>query len=488
MTNRTDGGDWMSRAWILYPILLFVTLGAWAVSSPSGSSPDEDFHLISSWCALGERPGICTAGTESASRMVPTQLISTSCYQFNQDASGACPTEAGFTETMRGNFAAQYYPNGYYAVTGLLASQSVDRSVLLIRLLNAAIYSLGIAALLALAAPERRTGYMLGSVATLVPLGLFVIASVNPSSWAATAATLTWAAVAEARQPRSVKHRLGLAMLALAAVVLAFASRADAAVFAIASLVLAALAYSYRRPHLVAIGLLAVPVGVAALLWLRSIGSFSQAIDSSSAAWGDWNWLLTIQAVPGLYFGVFGTSYLGWLDTPIEPITWVLASGAFAMLTFWGMRIPSRRKVAMLTLAFFLAATYPTVLGALRPDTLIQSRYLLPIVIVIGMIVTSGKIVAEHAFTRMQAATLAAMLATAQANALHTNLRRYLTGMDDLRFDLNQSFEWWWPWAPPPMVIFTIGAIAFGLSVAVATGSSHCRVSVDCSTPPRRAH
>ena len=37
---------------ILMAVLLFLTLGAWAVGSAVGSSPDEDYVLITTWCGV----------------------------------------------------------------------------------------------------------------------------------------------------------------------------------------------------------------------------------------------------------------------------------------------------------------------------------------------------------------------------------------------------------------------------------------------------
>ncbi len=96
--------------WILYPILIFLTMAGWAVSSPVGSSPDEDFHLASAWCAWGNRPGLCEPGHISTTRMVPRMLLDAPCYQHHPEANGACPIlDHTLVETDRFNFS-NYYP------------------------------------------------------------------------------------------------------------------------------------------------------------------------------------------------------------------------------------------------------------------------------------------------------------------------------------------------------------------------------------------
>ena len=44
---------------IAVPVALLAALLAWGVSSPPGSSPDEDYHMGSIWCAGGIEAGVC---------------------------------------------------------------------------------------------------------------------------------------------------------------------------------------------------------------------------------------------------------------------------------------------------------------------------------------------------------------------------------------------------------------------------------------------
>ena len=62
-----------------------------------GSSPDDDFHLASIWCGLGEREGLCEAGTGDDSREVNRDLVVGSvCYAYAPERSGPAkaPTSA----------------------------------------------------------------------------------------------------------------------------------------------------------------------------------------------------------------------------------------------------------------------------------------------------------------------------------------------------------------------------------------------------------
>jgi hypothetical protein len=55
-------------------------------------------------------------------------------------------------------------------------------------------------------------------------------------------------------------------------------------------------------------------------------------------------------------------------------------------------------------------------------------------------------------------------LSVANAIALHTNIRRYTTGVRVQGFNLDSPREWWWPFFPEflsPNVVWVIGTLAF---------------------------
>jgi len=95
---------------------MLVAFGSWALASPVGASPDEDFHLTSIWCSHGTREAICAPGATADTRTVPAELIAAPCYAFKPDQSAACqtPTPEGMVVTDRGNFAGLYPPVFYY--------------------------------------------------------------------------------------------------------------------------------------------------------------------------------------------------------------------------------------------------------------------------------------------------------------------------------------------------------------------------------------
>ena len=107
------------RAWaIIALVAAFVSLGAWALSSPIGSSPDDDYHNASIWCGQGFREGLCEEGSEDGAVVVATTLIANSaCFAFHPELSGACPQSSEPTETFRSNADGGYPPVFYWSMS-----------------------------------------------------------------------------------------------------------------------------------------------------------------------------------------------------------------------------------------------------------------------------------------------------------------------------------------------------------------------------------
>ncbi|NLB47639.1 MAG: DUF2142 domain-containing protein, partial [Microbacteriaceae bacterium] len=100
---------------VLTALFAFVGIGTWALASPVGAAPDDDFHLASIWCSLGDREGLCAEGEGEAERTVSERLIeSSSCYKSESTQSAQCAIDDETTvSTSRGNFEGNYPPVFY---------------------------------------------------------------------------------------------------------------------------------------------------------------------------------------------------------------------------------------------------------------------------------------------------------------------------------------------------------------------------------------
>ncbi|HRN29341.1 MAG TPA: DUF2142 domain-containing protein, partial [Terrimesophilobacter sp.] len=221
----------ISFRWIyLAPVLAFIALSAWAFASPIGAGPDDDYHLVSTWCANGGSE-YCASGSETATHELPTAFRELTCYVQVEERSAACQESVwpdvtpDVYETKRGNFAGEYPPL-YYSAMRVFAGEDIQSSAIVMRLLNAAIFVALATALFVLLPIARRKTLLWGWLLTLVPLGMFLIPSNNPSGWAVTGVGTAFLALLGWFETRD-RTRWALGVLSLVGVLMAAGARGD---------------------------------------------------------------------------------------------------------------------------------------------------------------------------------------------------------------------------------------------------------------------
>lgn len=457
-------------------------MGAWAFSSPVGSSPDDEFHLASIWCSLGEKPGLCeSVPDEPAEREIATELNrAPECFKFESTQSAACQDEllAEFPPTMqtdRGNFAGSY-PPVYYAVMGIFAGENIAVSTLVIRIASAVLFA-GISTALFLLLPQRRRPTLLLAWAIgLTPLAMSLIPSTNPSSWAIISAGTLWLALLGFFETSGLR-RIGLGAIAVVAAVMGAGARADAAVYSGIAIVLVTILVARRdRKSLLSLLLpLALAIIVFALfLSARQSGVGSEGFGDHTLPDGMSTLTLfgqNLLDVPTLWAGAFGYWGIGWLDTVMPALVWVAAGLSFGAVVFTGLRSSNTRKTIALALALaalWLVPTWILVQSKVLVGAEVQPRYILPLIILLGGIAVLQVGPRRFELTTLQLSVLGVALSLVNAVALHVNLRRYISGLDVTDPNLNHYVEWWWPGAVSPMVVWVIGAVAFAAAMFIA--------------------
>jgi len=454
-------------------VAALLTLAAWSLASPPGSSPDDDFHLPSIWCAggTGETCAEDPAGSPDV-RLLPARLVGAPCFHFDGTVSASCQdalpdTMVPDTATSRGNWTG-LYPPVFYAVMGLLVNDDLDDSILLIRAVNEMVVVGLVAALAALVPRRLRPVSVVPLLITSVPLGLSIFSSTNPSSWAIVSAAVVWPALYAAFE-RDGPRRWALLGLTLVAVVLGSGSRGDACLFSAMGICLAlGLRFGQLRHHPAALatGLGALAISAYFLLNAGQSGLVATGLPEESLGipWYDLA-VLNLQQLPVLWFGGFGYGALGsggWFDTSF-PALLVLALCVWAAVVFGGLREMDRLKLAALTVVGLALTTYPlVVLGrtGVTVGTAFQPRYLMPVLVIftgIALLPTAR----GQRLSKLQVLVLAAGLSVAQSLALATQIRRYVTGQDVTGFALDRGKEWWWDLPVSAMFVWVVGSIAF---------------------------
>lgn len=182
-------------------LLFGVIASIWSISSPVGSSADDDFHLTSVFCFKESKQCL---RTDKPDEVLVERIIGEfpPCYVgFSEDFdrnysknSGKCLTESpnDFLKTNRFNQYKQY-PNIYYSFVSNFINTNTIFSVYFLRFINIVIASLVIFLLLIVSPTHINLPFSRLLSTALFPVGIYFIASNNPSSWMITGLITNWA-------------------------------------------------------------------------------------------------------------------------------------------------------------------------------------------------------------------------------------------------------------------------------------------------------
>lgn len=466
----------------LAPVFALLALTAWAFASPVGASPDDDYHLASIWCANESRADLCAPDPENGEgwRIVLPGITTAPCFVADITQSGACQEwVARATPTVaadHGNWIGAY-PPVFYAVMNVFATTDIQTSALVMRLVNILIF-VGIATALAVLLPSRlKVPLVAGWTLSMVPLGVFLVTSINPGAWAIVGVGGSWLA-ALGWFASSGWRAWALGALTAFCVLLAAGARTDAAVYSIIGLGIASV-FAFERTRRYGLKvLLPVALSLLALLFFRTSGYSAVAtggLNGGVPADGVRSplavFLFDAISIPQLWTGVFGSWGLGW-RMEVWPGFWTVefaTLSVFLGIASLGLLVMPWRKTALtlaLVATLYLLPLYILVQGGSVVSENVQPRYILPLVVVLA-----GLLVLRPSGSQLQPGKwhiIPAVILLSGANfiALYSNLRRYVTGFDVTQFSLDSGAEWWWASFPiGPTALWLCGSLAFAATV-----------------------
>jgi hypothetical protein len=476
----------------------FVGLSAWSLSTAVGGAPDDDFHLSSMWCTSFE--GVdCDIDPDGNGVMIPPPLlVSSYCLYHNPQQSAGCQPFMDGTDP-REDFAFGHNnpmrnlnPDGFYQVGNLFKSDNIEATVMTVRLFNIGLFLTMTLSLWLLIPHRLRTTLTWMWPIGLIPLGMFLIPSTNPSSWAIIAVGSGWIAMLGYLETRGWRS-YALAGVYLLSLLIGASARIDSILY-LGLVSILALWQAQISPKeilkktwialvaaaFVAVRLISNPGNLERLVGgINTTGDQSEDLPWTTSADsllpGQVDWALmwnNIWNVPGLWTGIFGgrpLGSLGWLDTALPQIVFFGVGGTVLGLIFVALQNPGRRKtvaLAVMILALWFIPVYLLQISGAQAGSEFQPRYLLPLmVVVVGTLVLTDSGV-PLLTDRPRLIAIFVALTTANAIALHTNIRRYVTGIRVEGFNLNSPREWWWGFLPDfmtPNLVWTLGSVAFGI-------------------------
>jgi hypothetical protein len=478
-----------------------IVLVGWLLSSPPGSSPDDGYHLASIWCSRGYVDGFCLENPGAASpeerALVPFAIKGVSCYAYDPTASAACTLEVlstspnQYTASSGGNITGERAPL-YYWTMHAFVSEDIPAALARIRLANVAILLAMLAATMAVAtAPIRRAVALTWLLASL-PLGLFIVTSANTGAWGLIGLGTFWANAVSIRSAPSRLRKAAAALLAVAGLVMALGSRTEALGHTIVSIAALGLMYAVERStqepfrqrpaairaRMTRLRLVTGGLALAALAVAVAILPISDYL--SGATWeirkghaelvrrgfGEPLLVLVLEA-PQMWTGPFGDKWgLGWIDTPMPSISALAAMATFlAVLALALKDAPPAKMVATITVfAGMLVLPVLSLLwaGNVVGEQLQPRMYMALLFVLLGLALIPTSDGPVLRLGGGQRTVLVVALGIGQATALHTNMRRYVSGLDSSRYlNLNKTIEWWWADVPSPMFVWAVTSVAY---------------------------
>ena len=461
-----------------------ITLGSWALSSPPGSGPDDEYHLSSIWCSHGYRMQFCEKSASIYEAKIPLQLHRNGgprtvfCYAGNSQISARCirnlDAEAVTKLESSKRFNTAYIAKNFYNANGFFVSPNVNASILKMRFFQIAIF-FALIGFAIYSSGERKWAVLLALFVGMVPVGLFIIPSTNPSSWAIAGVVSAGLCAMNFFLSSKRSHRVIAVLGFIVALLFTRNVRGDVNIMLAICVTLGALSGFFIREtdrshkfdraklirllFLVAPGLLYIHLKIFSLYPWRVVsyilnGSFYSFSNDS----------------PQAFLGFLGGSIqLGSADFAPTPVVLILMSVGFATFIVITARfVPLRVKIVSgfgLSLLFFMPYWFS--MGAIGPG----SRYVMAIYLVslatFSASAVSGRKLINFQFSKSSLLTIFLAISLAQSLSLHQSIRRYVTGTNIAGWNLNKGAQWWWTYGPSPMSIWLIGSVAFGVALFI---------------------
>lgn len=473
---------------VLMALTGMLVLGGWTMGAPHGSSPDDSYHLASIWCAEGPVDGRCLADPSAPDRrvLVPKPLVDLTCFAGEGTRSAACApvdlsVEADVYIPSPSNVARER-PNGYYWVAGKLIGEELAASIARIRIANGALFLLMVALTAWLAPLQLRRAVLLSSVVASVPLGLFLITSVNSAAWGLAGLTTFWANTITASSPGAPRRRVAAAALAVVGAGLGMAARTEAiAHVTVLSLAVATLYWFGIRTSRVRMGakhavLAGATIAVAGVL--LAIAPQTARVDSllkdvvqgreRLIARGLESPLLAISfEVPQLWTGALGHIWgLGALDTPVPTLATLPTIFVFLLLLILGLQQSHRGRIAAVLVVGFSLYAVPAFsllrAGLVVWEELQPRQFMVLMYALLGLSLYTLLGERRLVLSTPQRFVIVTGLGMAHAVALLVSMRRFITGLVELRYvSPGSEITWWWASAPSPNTVWIVTSIAF---------------------------
>lgn len=490
---------------IVVLVCFWIALVAWALGSPSESSPDDEFHVANIYCLAdsatcrsddAEWPNGQIAWPANPADRGPEyahleeiypdlwplpQPRAVPCFAFTAGPADCLNQQDPSLNTPGTPDQLGYYPPVYYKFMSLFTLDTIRKSVVLWRLINVSLTIVVVWISVALSLPRHRRAIVIAWLVSSVPFGVFLVASINPSAWAIIGAIslvgpLTALLTREPAPPRAFWARVTFVVVCA---VMAMGARTEGILHVgLAAAVAILLGVGrVRRPRSwspVLLTLIVVLAGSGVLLQSQADKASSLlgrviAVPESVVIWDQFFTWVTV-----LNGAVAGP--LGWLDVAMPASVATLAAAAFWGALFIGLSSMYGRKMAALGVVIMSLVAVPAFFGILAASAGggLQARYFLPYVYLLGFTAQVGAQGSLQPDWRVaQRWALVVALAVANSLALLAMTVHFVSGPvpganNPRAFAAVPVPEWWWDAWLSPFGNWVLGTITFAIGAGLA--------------------
>ena len=449
----------------------FIFLGSWAISNPVGSSPDEGSHLVGIWCTELNKSIKCN-NFDGTAKFSSKLSGDDSCYLHDADQSAECLQKqkeiysdlTGFTKIK------------YYYFFSHFVSDNVNFSVILMRLFNVFIFSLCIVFSYLFLRQDIFIGTIFSFMIVGLPLGIYLATSISTSSWVILGAIFFVPFLIEILSNLRIRA-IPLALLTIMLIYLYTSSRQDGILFIGISLISSVPIFIREVINLKYLSKLRenkiyyriiwttiIFIVVYAVYFLSSEIGKRAGLGSYASTQAVTNWDIAYRFT-SLISGALGAWGLGSLEVDMPDFVIISSIFIFFSVIFISLKQSViETKLTLTIYSYFLIYVIWIFLyrSQLYVGQWLQPRYIIPIMFSLVSLSFVG--IKQELFKLYipQFKIIIFLSTICFAFSLHTNLRRYTHGLDQLYLNLDKNIEWWWNFIPiSPMQVVFIGVLSY---------------------------
>ena len=477
----------------VFCISLFFVFTCWAFASPNGSTQDDYWHMSSIYCSnSGNSP--C---------QVPRFIQTTPCFSMgiaNPDITPACVDPSSLSElgpVIKQNNNS--YTGGYYSVINRMQWGSLRQFVFSIRLINSIIFLSLLRILLFISYESRNiiNAFIGAMIATISPLFIWFVPSINMTSWSFTSTTIIWFSAAIAlKEPKSPK-RLNAILISIVALAIAVSSKPEAVFYCLLAVGTVYFLVSDSKIKLnLPIAIISISSFLIIFLYLSGYSNGTVIFrgfrenDTGNILSPYYTIRNTAKAVE-LYAGSFATQ-IGDSDVNIPATSWLFSAVAISVMAAIGLKNMTRlQSVVTLIYSIFMFGIPLAILNlsSVQVGGFIATRYIWGLLFgfVFCLLLKTKSV---HIFLPRASVAIACGAANfAAIGALFAVLRRYTVGASSTSWNLDADKLWWWNTPVTPLTLlglaFVVQTIFFGSAYKILTRIEETNVPLPLSGPSR---